>query len=368
LFKVDFDPTFVKAPPNSELAYRGKEEECPLVDPIPNDDIPIFRNLTTVATNRPAYFINLRSELKTLAVFPGDCWIDIKIGKQSAKSTLKDALRFVPACFAAGGDVGKGRVLVLSDHSVFINEMMIQTDNDNFDFAYNCIDWLQRSGSDGKQTRTQVLFLDEGEIVTNFDVPVTDVPLPSMEIINRMLVKMGQENLFNRMILGPNDKNFGDILRVIIVALTTALAGFGCYRFLQARHGIEPKEPLFSAKAAQATPDAVLTMQRHMAMVKADNFWEAAHHMARDWFLANAPDLLPEPAKTSARRSVLELFWVDEGWWRRRALKKKIQAVWEVAAGPPRRLSASEFAHFVTQFEEIKAAVAKGAISVVTDV
>jgi hypothetical protein len=43
-------------------------------------------------------------------------------------------------------------------------------------------------------------------------------------------------------------------------------------------------------------------------------------------------------------------------------LEKKVQAVWDVAAGPPRRLSAAEFARFVTQFEEIKTALARGAL------
>src|SRR5207244_12456163 len=143
--------------------------------------------------------------------------------------------------------------------------------------------------------RTQVLLLDEGETVTNFDLP-TDIPMPPIDVINQMLAKMEQENLFNKIALGENlTDRFPNVLRALVVALTTALAGFGCYRFLMVRHVVDPKEPLFSAKVAKQTPDVALTAQRHSAMVKADNFWEAAHHLARDWFLANVPEALPVP-------------------------------------------------------------------------
>jgi hypothetical protein len=348
LLQISFRKYYVRSP--AELAYKNNEE-CPFVVPTQVQDPPIFRNLNQVATNRPTYFINRSQGLKTLAVFDRRCWVE---------GPLRLPANYP---FAAGGEFGEGRVLVLSDHSVFINEMMIQTDNDNFDFAYNCVDWLRRDRGDGQPKRTHVLFLDEGETVANFDVPVTDVPVPSMEVINRMLVKMQQENLFNRIILGEHpDERLRDILRVLIVVFTTALAGFGCYRFLQARYGVEAKEPLFSAKVAQETPDIALTIQRQLAMIKADNFWEAAHHLARDWFLVNVPDLFPAPGKASRRRSILERFSVDSGWWRRRSLEKKVQAIWDVAAGPPRRLSASDFARFVTQFEEIKTALARGAL------
>ena len=74
----------------------------------------------------------------------------------------------------------ESRVLVLSDQSVFINGMMLQPDNDNFDFAYNCVNWLTGPGQ-----RKQVLLLDQGIAITSFDVPVKwvlDGPPPSLGI------------------------------------------------------------------------------------------------------------------------------------------------------------------------------------------
>jgi hypothetical protein len=129
---------------------------------------------------------------------------------------------------------------------------------------------------------------------------------------------------------------------------------------------VETKEPLFSAKAAQQTPDVALTTQRQLAMIKSDNFWEAAHHLARDWFLANMPDSLAAPVKSSAGRHVLHHFSVDAGWWRRRSWEKKLQVVWQMAGGAPTKLSAAEFARFVTQLDDIKAALAKGTLRLKT--
>jgi hypothetical protein len=359
-----------------ELAYK-KNRECPFVIPRNVQEPPIFENLNQVATNRPVYFINRSKNLKTLAVFSDDCFA-VPSGKP-----ISEIPPWQPGCFAAGGQSGKGRALVLSDHSVFINEMMIQTDNDNFDFAYQCVDWLRGEGE-----RTQVLLLDEGETVTNFDVPVIDVPVPPIGVINQMLAKMEQENLFNKIILGENPaKQFGYILRGLVVALTTALAGFGCYRFLMARYVVDPKEPLFSNKVAKQTPDIALTVQRNTAMIKADNFWEAAHHLARDWFLANlsreggskiedrGSRTEPEGGRRSAIRDprssifdprILEGISVDATWWRRRSFMKKLQGIWRIATGPPRRLPAAEFAHFVTDLEEVKTALARGAVHLKT--
>jgi hypothetical protein len=211
---------------------------------------------------------------------------------------------------------------------------------------------------------------------------------------------MEEENLFNRMVLGEGDWRFGDILRGLIVILTTALTGFACYRFLLARHVVETKEPLFSDKVTQQAPSLAVTTQRQLSMIKSDNFWEAAHHLARDWFLANVPDSLAEasgpwvarpesskgvakgersvstprspgllltPLASSGRatqRAVLQRFSVDSGWWGRRSWEKNLQLVWQIATGPPLKLSAAEFARFVTQLDEIKVALAKGTLRV----
>ena len=68
-----------------------------------------------------------------------------------------------PLRFAVGAQLaGGGRLLVLADHSIFINDMMLQTDNDNIPFAFNVVRWLTDAGNG--QRRTDVLFYDDGQI------------------------------------------------------------------------------------------------------------------------------------------------------------------------------------------------------------
>ena len=78
--------------------------------------------------------------------------------------------------FGVVGDVGQGRIIVLADHSIFIDEMMRPTDNDNVEFTANCLTYLR--GSEGK--RKNVLFLDNGKIQSTFDVPTKAVPDASL--------------------------------------------------------------------------------------------------------------------------------------------------------------------------------------------
>jgi len=352
IFQIQFHDGFVHAPANLESAYRGLEL-CPWVKPQKVDEIPIFPGLFDIATNKPAHFINGSKKLRTLATFFGDCWIE----DGGKRIPLREG-----AVFAAAGPIGKGRALILSDHSVFINEMMLQNDNHNLDFAKRCISWLKDSG-EGQPQRTQVLFLDEGEMIKDFKVPeiIEDLPMPGIEALNRFLVALEQKNIFNQLILG-NDPGrvMGNILRVLTIVITTIVAGFGCYRFLHARHRMETSEPLFATKMAQQSPEVDVMTQRHLTMIKSDNFWEATHHLARDWFETATPGLLAQVAESDGPRSGLISFTVDAGWWRRWSWQRKVKDLWRLAVGSPRKLTAGEFARFVTQLDEVKAAQLRG--------
>ena len=37
----------------------------------------------------------------------------------------------------------RGRILLVADHSIFINMMMLPTDTDNVEFASNCLEYLR---------------------------------------------------------------------------------------------------------------------------------------------------------------------------------------------------------------------------------
>src|SRR5262249_18482707 len=105
--------------------------------------------------------------------------------------------------FAVAGKVGKGRLVVLADHSVFIDIMLATKENGNAAFAENCVGWL----AEGRQPRDRVLFYEEGTIRTKFDVlPVRDVPidLPPPEklvpLMDRFLADAERSDTFDRIL------------------------------------------------------------------------------------------------------------------------------------------------------------------------
>src|SRR5205085_12120996 len=118
-------------------------------------------------------------------------------------------------------------------HGVFINGMLIQTDNDNFAFAWNTVGWLA-DGPAGK--REYALFIEEGDVVPNFKLPLSKfgpVPVPSLHVINRMIRGLEKENFFNRLV----DDNIGKdrILRGLVLLATAFAFIWGAWRLMHGR-------------------------------------------------------------------------------------------------------------------------------------
>jgi hypothetical protein len=164
--------------PDEVLAVRDPDDppgaapkplpNCPYVVPVfspvprtaPHRDTPagaIFRDLTRVATNSPGYITaeQLAGEFRfSLARFPENTF------------SLRMPLR--QHWFAVGG-TGDGafndyRFLAMADHSVFINQMLIEPGTDNLELTYRTIDFLH-----GPQQRKRCLFIENGRVVENFD-------------------------------------------------------------------------------------------------------------------------------------------------------------------------------------------------------
>jgi hypothetical protein len=338
-FGVQVTGQFVKTKP--DLGYLGKAE-CPFVKPLGKSGISksLFTGrhgpLEHLATNRPS-LMNLMesSQLHPLAAFANGCWVELG----------RDLPIWWESPFAAGAEIGKGRVLILSDHSIFINSMMLQADNDNFNFAFNCVHWLKEGNK-----RTRVLFYDENEIVADFKVPIKvikEFPVPRIEVMDQLLANLEQENIFNRLILGNDPRGmFQMILRILAVTLTGGLVLLGFYWLLQNRHRLEVKAPLFAKTALGLAPAAAVVAQRHQALIKEDNLWEVGRDLSRDWFADRFQEIPGTRPRISVRTS----------WWKRRGLEKKVNALWQLAYGPPRRLSAQHFARVVADLAQVESA------------
>lgn len=165
---VDIAGAFVVVPRGP--LYRGVPT-WPLAVPIRHPAIPVFNQLNQVATNRPS-FLRLRpgSPLQYLARF-------------DPSASLEDNRRLLvdnyDGHFAAAGFVGKGKALVLADHSLFINSMLWQQDNQNLQLTLLALVWLREPAQPDQPKRTRCLMIDDGQIQPSFDVPIEALSTPT---------------------------------------------------------------------------------------------------------------------------------------------------------------------------------------------
>jgi hypothetical protein len=345
----------------SALAYR-ELSQCPFVVALEGKEPSIFRNLAHIATNRPSFLQITESAtgqggaLKPLARLQ-DCRAE-GFGPEP------------PRVFAAGGVVGKGRILVLADHSVFINDMMLQSDNDNFDFALEAIRWLTEPASPDEPAPRRVLFVDEGAVVTDFKVPLKEppgIPLPTADVLNQLLLGIEYDNVFNRLIL--NRFSYGQVLSGIALGLTGALVFYGGIRLARSAHGIDPHAPVAVLGTGSAPPGAGLINQRHQAMLSEGKLWEAAREIARQNLraLGSQKPSLSQP-KTSCQEPALQgnrppEVIVGGGAGRRRYLRNSLLRLWALAyAEKPRRLSRAEFRRVVVEVDDLVRAAKDGTL------
>jgi hypothetical protein len=361
-FGVDVVGSPVKVLAETRSAYK-QSEDCILVRPREKNS-PLFANLAVedglsrVATNRPSYLVRHARSLEVLATFPSNCWT---VGERS----LPEGFTRAPFArgeqglvFAVGGDSGwGGRILILSDHSVFINAMMWQPDIDNFDFAYNCANWLTEGGK-----RRHVLFLEEGQVQQTFEIPLKEPPpppLPSLkavvETVDNSIAELEKENTFNRAIQKAvtNLAWPPDVwLRGLILIATLGLAVVGLARLTQARHRHEKVTPLPEAGSARTLAPPSLFEERNRSMLRNGNLWEAARALARQAFETALGSPFQAQRQASTAPPSLRL---PGSWWRNWRWRRRIHRLWQLAYGTrPVRISSRRLRRLGGEIETLK--------------
>jgi hypothetical protein len=335
---------------SDRFCYQGYKE-CPFVLPVEADSTGLFEDLHAwVATNRAGF---LRSHpaatgisLHVAAIFPPGC------SSSRAEHPLEKVGFRLP--FAVTGKWGDGRVLVLADHSVFINNMMLQRDTGNADFTFNCLDWLR----EGRVRRDRCLFYDDGQIVDDFNVPVRIPPpeLPSIPdpvaFADQLIAGLEDENMHNRMLLDLID--FRDLVKWTALILTGALMVYGVHRIVRSRHRQDAGAPLLAPTLARLTPASSGLAARKQALLAEGNLWQPAQTLARDFFESAL-------GASAAQYQTLPHFDIKENWLTRRALQKLIEHLWRLAYGStPERVTSTAFAHLAVQVDNLHTALAEG--------
>jgi hypothetical protein len=370
----------LEGPSNApELLYRGKSF-CPILLPRLGGTPDLFRGfprggkagMLSVATNTPSSLASPRlpDQLPGLAWLPdgsaregtppqnrrrGDVWGPLEVvwkhagGLPPGKGPL----------FAVGGSVGDGRVLLLADHSVFINQMMIPPDNDNLEFASNCLQWLR----DGTRHRTRALFIEEGFIHTDFNVPLKEGPgLPpdalrkGLVILENTLARLEDNGTLDAAVLERLGANrFGGIdllVRRALEILTILLLVYLVYRVgSRGRFRLDSAVPLLAHEVARHTPAAPLLEQRYRSALQAGSLWETAHSLARQWFASLPLAGGPVPPRVVVRG----------GWLHGLGLRRRFRRLWRLAHDiTPVRVGPRALRGLLRDIDEMKAALADG--------
>lgn len=352
---------------------HGGREYCPYVVPLTPADRPgpdlqapaarLFAGLSRVATNNPGYLHvrGLSGEWRQpLARFPPRSFIVNPHGDQ--RSFPRNTW------FAVGGDGPDGtsnntsyQFVALADHSVFINQMLVEPGTDNLELARRVVDYLQGPLRPPADKRKRCVFIENGKVIDRFDglrQALAPPPLPApdlsavqgqlLDLANAVADEVQDRDLPNRWLLGA----FGLPALVRFVLMAAAVWGlvYVLRRAFAARErGDRPAAP--KVAAATVGPPGVFD-RRYRELVQRNNLYEPVRELLRQFFVACGADATgrPDPPPVAVASAVP----------RPAALRSLVRQFWELAYGPPRELPILCWQEMEPDFERLKRAWGDG--------
>jgi hypothetical protein len=366
--------------PYLEEANAGQTPDLFHVSPQMQANLPSQRRertqLTEVATNRPS-FLRPAASWTRLAKISTPCRVLVPIG-QKEPPPLQGPLIIAQSQY---DNNSHGKILVIADHSIFINEMLLpvagQGENDNLAFTLNTLDWLI-AGPDG--TRNRVLFIDQtGDIKTDFTSLLQQLPppIPSLDNLPEFLqflwdnrdkastvvAAMEQSGVFQE-IEGHMDEfvlnhiDFWYIMRALLVLGMIAILVVSCRRMLASRFRFAKAAPRLSLALNRFRPRGSMLDQRLRGSLRGGQCYEAARIRARQLFA----DVEWTPALEGVPSPKVE---INTGWWQRRAIRRDLLELWKIAFGAePVLVQAKHWDKWLARLREIHKLIRDGVIRV----
>jgi hypothetical protein len=359
---------------NPRFFYRGRQANlrgCIIVEAQRNARPALFwdvlhdRQLDVVANHSNCLLPTqggLPPGVQIQARFPRGCWYDFGYFLQRGTP---------PPPFAVSRELGHGRLLVLADHKVFINEMMFPEDNNNLTFAFNVVEWLREG------RRTRVLFVEDGAIQYEFNLPLDQVVEPLKQIqpglaklgndtIKQVQERHARENHLNTALVHgvsnlstptvfphPEPANFWFLL---VLVCTVVVGCYGVARLRQATNHLDTRVPLLASAVGQHRPVGSALTMRQRAALSEDDLRDFARALARDWF-ADVPGSPGGPGEDMPDIAVRTRWW--QGW----TLRRQVQDLWHLAHGDyVPRLTAGAFRSLLRQIDQLSEALDRGDI------
>ncbi|HEV3084253.1 MAG TPA: hypothetical protein VGY66_31110, partial [Gemmataceae bacterium] len=289
--------------------------------------------LGVLATNLPSYLeLRKRSPLEPLAYLPRGTVADDREAKLPEDRLL----------FAAGGTLPRtqGRAIFLADHSIFINCMLLQQEDDNAVFANRCLEWLVHAER-GAPERDRILYLEDGVPVTNLNVSLQPGFLFDERSVDELVHGVdgfiaGQErnDTLDRWLQRVPRTTWLAIVAIggSVVALLLVLQRLSLRRFRP-----EPGMELFSVAALRYGPSRLPLRDRTAEMHREGKFSDAARGVLQQFFMEVAP---PGFSTDTTRPPTVRPSGQPD---REAQLNGWLRDLWHLAYGPPQSISAARF-------------------------
>jgi hypothetical protein len=379
---VGIDGAKITQPPAN--AYRS-QSDCPWLPSTARDDHPLFRGLHRgIATNRPSFITTNAGKpaskkgglsnpgpdgsVKALLAFPRDA----KRGDDANGNGLTYMMG------SPENALPHGRVLLIAGQGMFMNGMMLQTDeknrdnfdNDNLEFAVNAIRWLREAR--GGAARSRALLMVDGTIVTDFNMnlspssgalPTPRIPIPPVKVLNRLIHGLEEDRAKAR----GKDKlagdTFGRVVGVLLALATFGLLLYAAKKFLEGRVQRETGVPRMVGAAPPLGPGLRRGQQRQLAFYQQADSAKESKQLVSAWLKAEfgvQPEQWPADAVAAFQASGFV--------WTRWPLQRQADDVLRIVRGAGLvPVSRGQFSRLVETLANLSEARVNGRLALLVD-
>jgi hypothetical protein len=313
---------------------------------------PLFNLLQNrIATNRPTSLIVQNSELKPFLPMP------------RKKGFMRPGMYHYLAV-SPKDQPPRGRTLIMAGQGMLTNGMMLQPDTDNFEFAINAVEWLREAPNGAKRTRA--LFVVDGEIITNFDrnlsPPLPPIPIPTVEMVNRLLRGLEDESFFHYMIRQIMGDSYRNAVQLMMGIGTCLLLLYGAKKFLDGRTIRETGVPLMVGIPA-GKPAETRAAQRQKALYRQNDASREARMLARQWLITEFK-IAPEQLSSASAIAIEVSGFSFTRWWLQKHANLVVQFI---TATESSTVSGTQLARLIRALPRLSKAHRDGRLALLLD-
>ena len=246
----------------------------------------------------------------------------------------------------------------MADHSVFINQMLLEPGTDNLELAYRTIEYLQ-----GPTRRKRCLFIENGRIIERFDdlaqafKKSKPIPIPDFKTLQEKVTKLGDafvddlqtKNVPNNMLLRA--VRLPVIVRFFLILGTIFATWYLLRRMFMSRKPTDlPPAPVVAAVASG--PPGVFE-RRQKELIRRDNLYEPVRDLVREFFASIGIHGIQHGPKHPK-------LVISDAVRKPESLRLAIKDFWRLAYGPPQEVTIARWRELEPYFERLQQAHADG--------